>query len=305
MLAAASWGLIAAISVVDCAWLAVERLHVVYWGLLPFLMILLPFAVLAKRAKPQLAHRLNGFALNIASTSALAIFVYVCATADLPLRDAWLVTVDRHLGFNWLALYYLVASSHSLLVTLAFNYFFAFIIQSTAFFLLLPVINPARNLELALTTVISVVTCALIAVILPAKGPIFYFGVHPDPLIHKGLIAALRTFTALRHGTVTDLAALNGGIIVFPSFHAAAAIIYTHAVRGSGHLFRVVATMNGFMLVSVPFIGGHYFADILAGALVGAFAIAVVGWLSADTQDRVAPVNALAASIKRPMVSGL
>ncbi|MDE2380123.1 phosphatase PAP2 family protein, partial [Bradyrhizobium sp.] len=68
-------------------------------------------------------------------------------------------------------------------------------------------------------------------------------------------------------------------VLTFPSFHTVAAIVYAWAVWPIRSLRSVGALWNGAMIVSTPVNGGHYFADILAGALVAVLSIRLVGRL--------------------------
>src|SRR6185312_2809386 len=60
------------------------------------------------------------------------------------------------------------------------------------------------------------------------------------------------------------------GIIAFPSYHAACAVILTYFLRGIPLLFPAAALFNLAMLLATPVIGGHYIVDVLAGVVVAA-----------------------------------
>jgi PAP2 superfamily len=55
------------------------------------------------------------------------------------------------------------------------------------------------------------------------------------------------------------------GIVTFPSFHAAASIIYLWALWPIWWLRPVSLFVNGLLLLSTPIHGGHYFIDVFAG----------------------------------------
>jgi membrane-associated phospholipid phosphatase len=73
-------------------------------------------------------------------------------------------------------------------------------------------------------------------------------------------------FFALRAGQVLD--GLPQGIVSFPSYHAAVAILLTAALRRHRWLFPAACVLNGLMLVSTLSTGGHYLVDVLAGACI-------------------------------------
>ncbi|MDC6684527.1 phosphatase PAP2 family protein, partial [Leclercia adecarboxylata] len=83
-------------------------------------------------------------------------------------------------------------------------------------------------------------------------------------------LEALRAH-ALRRVELTELK----GIIQFPSFHTTLALIFPYVHRDSGRLFRPLLALNLILLISIPVGGGHHFADMIAGAVIGLLAIAI------------------------------
>lgn len=67
------------------------------------------------------------------------------------------------------------------------------------------------------------------------------------------------------------------GLITFPSFHVAAAVLIAYAARGTPLAFLALV-LNLVMAVSALSEGGHYLVDVLAGAAVAGLAIGVVRW---------------------------
>src|SRR5260370_34917421 len=58
------------------------------------------------------------------------------------------------------------------------------------------------------------------------------------------------------------------GVIAFPSFHAALAMLFTYAHRRLP-TFLPMAVFNGLMLLAIPSEGGHYLVDIIGGGAGG------------------------------------
>ena len=75
------------------------------------------------------------------------------------------------------------------------------------------------------------------------------------------------------------------GIVRFPSFHTALAVIFTYAHRGIRWSFPPVAALNGVMLRSIPSEGGHYLVDMIAGGAVALVAIGLVRAVLARTES--------------------
>ena len=123
-----------------------------------------------------------------------------------------------------------------------------------------------RSCELLANSILALLLTAVVFALFPAMGP----GTAIPELAKLYLV----DLTGLHDGTSSsfDVTKLDG-IVAFPSFHTALAVLLTHAHRG-GVLFCPVAALNAVMLVSVPSEGGHYLSDVLAGAAIAVMAIA-------------------------------
>ena len=65
------------------------------------------------------------------------------------------------------------------------------------------------------------------------------------------------------------------GIVTFPSFHAALAVVFPFAVRRVRWALTIMVPLNALMLLSTPTVGGHYLADTVAGVLLALISIAL------------------------------
>jgi membrane-associated phospholipid phosphatase len=123
---------------------------------------------------------------------------------------------------------------------------------------------------------------------------------HLNPL---GYLDELRALPPVRDGShrVLDLFGLTG-LVTFPSFHAASAVLYTWALWPARWMRPVAIVANGLMLASTPIDGGHYFIDIFAGLAVALAAIAAAHMVSRALRRRIAPSMAdLALAGKVPL----
>jgi hypothetical protein len=86
----------------------------------------------------------------------------------------------------------------------------------------------------------------------------------------------------------------NKGLIQFPSYHTAAAILAINAFRFNRLLFTVNLAVSALLILAVPTFGSHYVADVLAGGAVAGFAIwtarRLVYWLSHESIPIMRPV---------------
>ena len=66
------------------------------------------------------------------------------------------------------------------------------------------------------------------------------------------------------------------GVVSFPSFHTSMALAYAWAFRKTGVIGAGVAALNLVMLCAVPYFGGHYLVDMIAGAAAMLLSLAAV-----------------------------
>jgi membrane-associated phospholipid phosphatase len=95
------------------------------------------------------------------------------------------------------------------------------------------------------------------------------------------------TLVALRTDAAPLLNFLNSqGLVTFPSFHTALAIMTTYAVREWRPLFIVVGGINAAVIVGTITEGGHHLVDIIAGASITVASIALVQIITSRDQER-------------------
>jgi hypothetical protein len=86
----------------------------------------------------------------------------------------------------------------------------------------------------------------------------------------------------------------NKGLIQFPSYHTAAAILAINAFRFNRLLFTVNLAVSVLLILAVPTFGSHYLADVVAGGAVAGFAIwtarRLVHWLSYEGAAALQPI---------------
>lgn len=100
----------------------------------------------------------------------------------------------------------------------------------------------------------------------------------------------------LRHLKLFELA----GVVSFPSFHAASAVLYLWALWPVRVIGIVAAAMNVLMIASTPVIGAHYVIDVIAGVLLAVICIAAAKYATAFLDSR-APVAELGYVPPRPL----
>jgi membrane-associated phospholipid phosphatase len=206
----------------------------------------------------------------------LACLSYVGAAADLPLRDNDMIWIDRHLGFDWLAVMSGLDHLPRLLDVLNGAYA-TFTAQLVGAALVLVVAGRMRDLDrFFIVFACASISAEALSVLVPTLGPIWgladnarFTNVPTLGRTTAEIVLALRDKTL---GTI-DFEAVNG-IISFPSMHAAVAIIVPYTLRWNRWIFWPIVALNAVMLASAVPSGNHYLADVIAGVALAVMAIA-------------------------------
>jgi membrane-associated phospholipid phosphatase len=231
---------------------------------------------------------------------AAGIFMYMAAAMGWPLGDATLAAIDRALGFDWPSVLRAL-DHHPLLATILSRVYHTTGPQIPIVFLVLGFAGRRERLleYLALIGVSSLFTGAATALV-PAVGAHAFFHPARDAFSHFTADAGMwhyEELMRLRSGRpfLYDVTRTQG-LVTFPSYHAVLAIITSYAMRGVRHLALPVALLNAVVVVSTIPEGGHYLIDVLAGIVVAALSIPLVG----DLVGREAPDARPRAALYRP-----
>ena len=210
------------------------------------------------------------FSLTLAGSTAICILSYLCLASSGPLVDSRLMAMDRALGFDWVASYQFLSAHPSLKSVLGFSYG-SLVYQGLYLCVLLGLMAHKQRLR---DMFWLFVLCGLFACmgtwLFPARGPSKLFNIET----HNGFMPVMEHILSGR-----DLSfALSGmtGVVSFPSFHTAMALAYAWAFRGTGPAGWAMAGLNLVMLFAIPFFGGHYLMDTIAGAATMLLSLAMV-----------------------------
>lgn len=218
---------------------------------------------------------------------------YIAASANLPMQDVALNALDRALGLDWMAYFNFAYSRYALLYATLLAYS---VIGILVFGVPIALGLTGRNRRMQQFTLacgIALAVTTVISALVPAMGTYDLFNYMPDPKIItlSAYLEQLHDLPLVRDGSlrVLDFNKLTG-IITFPSFHAAAAVLYLWAfwpVRWIGPLALVT---NIAMLLATPICGGHYFVDVFAGIAIATASIMAARWIG-DWLTRPAKAN--------------
>ena len=234
-------------------------------------------AMAHNRRDPQVVFVLGGTAQIVLITLLMAPFTYVAAAANVPMQDAALMAIDKALSLDWLGYVKFVNERPLLATWLDFGYS---MIKWPLF--IIPVVLAAarqyrRLQEYTLAFALSLIITSIISTAVPAIGVFQQLGVAVTDFPNLSLdayLGQLRDLPLVRDGSlrVLHVDALSG-IITFPSFHAASAVLYVWAFWCSSWFRPIAIVANLAMLAATPITGGHYFIDVVAGIAVAALAI--------------------------------
>lgn len=243
--------------------------------LIAALMVLSWFYANVRKADDgRIAETLHETAILTAYGPSAAALSYIVVAAGLPLADDTFDMLDRAMGLDWSAWYGAVhshpglASSLSLLYQTSLPHIGAMLIITGL------IGRTERARELNALLIATSLPMVAISGLLPALSAWVHHGLGVDKAYH------LAHVLGLRDGSLRTLQVGNMlGIITFPSFHTAIALVLIWVSRGIAWLFWPTLAIGIGVLASIPSEGGHYFADIMAGALVTATAIALTARL--------------------------
>jgi hypothetical protein len=229
----------------------------------------------------HLLRRLSGvcesFALWTVLVTAVCAVCYCSATVAAPFRDELPQLVDRWLGFDWLAWSTLVHGIPWLHWVLG-GLYASLLAQSVLSSIYLPLVGRVdRVRELVLLCVVTWLFTAAVFTTIPAIGPFGTFSPNDPEIVELLMMRSPGPW-------VVSYAAAQG-IVVMPSYHTVLAVLFVYAFRGTA-IFPAVLLVNLAMLPSIPPIGGHYLADMLAGAAIAISSIAVVHLMRANAGSR-------------------
>ncbi|SRR5579884_1459574 len=234
-------------------------------------------ALSLSRRDPQVMFVLGGIAQVVLITAIMAPLTYVAAAMDLPLRDANLLAIDRALGFDWAAYVRFVDDRPLLAAILNCGYT---MIRWPIF--AIPVVLAARGdfrriEEFTCAFGLALIATTVISALVPAIGVYQQIGFDPGTVRHldvQAYLDQLRDLPPTRAGVLRHLSLLNlGGIVTFPSFHAASAVLYIWALWSARWIRPLALFAFGAMLAATPINGGHYLIDVLAGAAIAVLSV--------------------------------
>lgn len=219
----------------------------------------------------RFAETLHEICLLVAYGPLAAMLSYLVAAFAFPLRDSELAGIDRLLGFDWPAWYRTV--THWPAFESALGMLYASSLLQLVFLLIATGISGRTDRARELNVLIMATSLPMILVsgVVPALCGWIHYGIGLEKAYHLEQVLGLRNgnLRALEVGSLL-------GIVTFPSFHTALAMVTVWVSRGIAWIFWPASILNVGVLLSLPTEGGHHLVDVLAGALITTCAIVLV-----------------------------
>ncbi|MGA7804869.1 phosphatase PAP2 family protein [Bradyrhizobium sp.] len=205
------------------------------------------------------------------------VLSYAAAVMAMSYRDAELLAIDRWLGFDR-ASYVHVFTDQPWKIHLS-NFIYLSMLPQLAFVpLVLVVANRIERLQqFVMAYGLALAATIAIFVFVPAVGAFVYCDLTPAQYatLPADIYTPARTLDALRSGMMKTISLSNlEGLIAFPSFHTAAAILDAWALWPVKPMRWLIVPLNVAMVATTPIVGAHYAIDVVAGAVVTLASIA-------------------------------
>jgi len=208
------------------------------------------------------------------------LLAYGAAASGLPYRDAELLAADRWLGFD-LQGYLRFVDSRPWLALLSLIAYMTMLWQAPIVFVVLSLTRRVERLQgFAVSLVVSLVITIVIFALFPALGWYGHLRVEPAAFPPLSFFATFVSHLedvrsgALRAIPIDDIR----GVISFPSYHAAAAVLAVWALWPIRFIRWPLSILNALMIASTPIEGTHYFVDVIGGLAVSFCSVLVVIW---------------------------
>lgn len=280
------WRTLALVIVTDIIWAIAGGFHVamssiVHLGLAALCLVMLSGFTIYGRGRDDLAGVVawaSATLFIVPFSIACVVLSYLAASIGLPLVDAQLAAFDQALGFDWAGLL-AFANTHETFGRLTSAIYNTAFPELALIILALGLMRRTKELhELTNIYTATLLMAIILSGLFPAVDPYAFYGHTSNDfktVFPTAGMVFLPDYLSLRAGTYDtfNFAAMEG-IIAFPSFHAALAMMMTWSLRRLPWAFAASVIYNGLMLLATLTEGGHYLADVVIGSLLVVIAAA-------------------------------
>jgi len=277
------------VALVDCFWGYFGRFDIDAgaYAWLAILSLVLGMASLfydRVRLSPHVAAVFFGTAFLISFSASFSVLNYLLLTVAQSRIDAFLAHVDVMLGVDWPAMMRAVAG-HPLSNQILHVTYDSVLPQLALVVLCLGWTERTSQIhEFCLALAISAMICIAFWTVFPSFGA---FAVYDLP---SALTSRLGPELSTQYAHELESLLSKGpghisphelrGLIGFPSYHAAMAMLVVWYVWPLRYLRWPLLAWNLVVLVATPVHGGHHVIDVPAGVGVAALSVALTAWIA-------------------------
>lgn len=243
------------------------------------ILLLWPFVavcgmLLRRIGHAKLAAAMEATALVYGQGLAFLLALFPLTALGAPLADQRLAAIDQSLGFNWTAYAWAISPFIDPLVIAykSFNWQPLLIVLALAF-----TQRDERLWRFVTAGALSLLIAVAVYPLAPALGAFVHHGLTGYPMKGDGPRAFGQVIEAIRGGDHVIRPVMFTGFVSFPSYHAAAALLFVWAAWPMRWLRVVLIPLNIALVAGAVVVGGHYFIDIIAGLIVGATSLYLSG----------------------------
>jgi membrane-associated phospholipid phosphatase len=278
------WALLLALSVLTGAWMHIEHVSLDVTNVWPFFYIYALFLAVCffyRTIRPNDTIFLFGQLATqwLTAAAILGVLSYVSARLNLPLNDDWLIATDKALGFDWQAYIHWFDQSS----VLAFISSTAYISSGPQMLALIALLFLYKNIahiqRFLLAFIFTGALTVILSALFPAVAGYVHYNIDVTQLHNLHPIAARiheAPLMAMRNHTTDVIGFPMQGLVTFPSFHSALAIVLIYAAWPIRWLRLPIIILNILVLLSTPVDGGHWLTDVIGGVAVALLVIKVI-----------------------------
>ena len=191
-----------------------------------------------------------------------------------PLGDKLLIYIDHLVGFDWMT-HAKWVDAHPEIAQIFGAIYISWQLQFALLFPLLVFHRLAHAQRILMALFFSGMLTIILAAILPSLGAYIFYNIDTKQIHNMPEYAHAQDSLLLSMllNQATFLSFPAAGIISFPSYHSAAAIVLMYSALPYRYLRVPSMILNSIMLFSTPFNGGHYLIDTIAGILIAILSI--------------------------------
>jgi hypothetical protein len=253
-------------------------------GILNLFFVALVVFYSTLRRDPLIARSVLACLILPSYAAAMNILTFHAASLQMPLFDATFARWDAALGLDWPAFARWSADQYVIRTYGTHHY--------TYWYFLAPLLlvghamalkDIARLERIVGFIVISGIITVVIGSLMPAASVFAHHGI-PDEFaryLNSPVDASYeKVYLAMRNSEPISLAEVAHGTVTFPSHHA---LIGVMSILFSMHSLRFALLMvppSLAMIFLTPTMGGHYFVDLIAGAVIAVLCFAWINRLA-------------------------